>query len=89
MFVFFLDTMSDSNMMARSVSVQSEADSVTSFLSDDIEDVEEEPKEYIEAPYDIMYDYEGKEVRVLKEGERVPCETTYKKVNSTTAIKFG
>jgi hypothetical protein len=58
-------------------------------MSDDVHDIEEdEQKEYDKAPYDIMFNFEGKELRVLKEGEEVPCETKYKKVSSTTAVKF-
>ena len=94
---FFLsDTksaMTDSTELVRSESLINEADSVASFMSDDVQDIEEEEeqkelKEYDKAPHDIMFNYEGKEVRVMKEGEKVPCETKYKRVSSTTAIKF-
>jgi len=74
--------------LVKSVSVCSEAESVASFLSDDLEDVDEaDMKTYDVAPEDIMHEYEGKKIRVLKKGEKVPCNTKYKVVG-TTGISF-
>ena len=74
--------------LTRVDSSKSESDSIVSFMSDDLDNDEEERKEYTEAPDDIKYSHGGKDVRVLKQGKKVPCETKYKKVNDTTAIKF-
>ena len=71
--------------LTRSDSAKSEADSVTSFLSDEFE---EDTNDYTEAPHDIKYTHDGKEVRVMKKGETVPGETKYKRVSETEAIKF-
>ena len=74
--------------LTKSVSVRSEAESVASFLSDDLEDANEAEKIiYDLAPEDIMYEYEGKKIRVLKKGVQVPCDTKYKVVG-TTGISF-
>ena len=83
--------MTDSNELVRSSSLVSEAESVASFLSDDVQEIdddEQEMKKYDKAPYDVMFNCDGKDVRVVKEGEAVPCETKYKRVSSTTAVKF-
>lgn len=65
-------------------------ESVTSFTSDDLEESINEIKKYKEAPHDIFYEVENEQVRVLKQGESVPCQTKYKKMkNGTAAVKFG
>ena len=73
----------------KSDSVRSEAESNTSFTSDDL-NIEPERQEYTEAPDDVYYtDDRGVEVCVLKKGGSVPCETKYKKLGGTLAAKFG
>ena len=82
------ESVSVDETLTKSVSVRSEAESVASFLSDDLEDANEAEKMiYDLAPEDIMYEYEGKKIRVLKKGVPVPCDTKYKVVG-TTGISF-
>ena len=74
--------------LVKTLSVCSEAESMASFMSDDLEDANQAKKKiYDMAPEDIMYEYEGKKIRVLKKGVQVTCDTKYKVVG-TTGISF-
>ena len=72
---------------AKSDSIRSEADSITSFTSEDL-NIEPERQEFTEAPDDVYFNNDGGKVCVLKKGGSVPCETKYKKIGGTLAAKF-
>ena len=64
-------------------------DSVSVESSFDSDDLEDDVRAYTVAPRDIVHIVDGKTVRVLKEGEAVPCETKYKRISGgTIVVKF-
>ena len=79
--------MSDScSSLQKTASDRSETESTKSYTSEDLDEMKEK---YDETPHDVFFEVDDENVRVLKRGDKVPCETKYKKVkNGTAAVKF-
>ena len=89
-FIFFYVSDMSVNGSPKLVSPIVRNDSVVSVESSfDSDDLEDDVRAYTVAPRDIVHIVDGKTVRVLKEGEAVPCETKYKRISGgTIAVKF-
>ena len=73
-------------LVQKTASDRSETESTKSYNSEDLEEMKEK---YDETPHDVFFEVDKENVRVLKRGDKVPCETKYKKVkNGTAAVKF-
>ena len=59
--------------------------SISSLASEDLDHIMMK-ESFQEAPRDLFHEVDGDNVRVVREGDTVPCVTKYKKYNGGTAV---